>query len=112
MGAVIWCGGTCVVFFQAALLFGYLFTHGLIGRLGIERYRFVHLALIFLPLFFLADPWPWAPVTTTYRSSWMSFDDRTGLFRPINDRHQLCGVLFLWVELKAQAVAKRQIWTD
>lgn len=47
---LVW--GACVVFFQAALLAGYLFAHGLIQKYGMRRYRWVHLFLILLPLLF------------------------------------------------------------
>lgn len=47
---LVW--GACVVFFQAALLAGYFFVHGLIQRYGMRRYRWAHLFLILLPLLF------------------------------------------------------------
>ena len=47
---LVW--GACIVFFQAALLAGYLFAHGLIPRCGVRRYRRGHLFLILLPLLF------------------------------------------------------------
>ncbi len=47
---LVW--GACVVFFQAALLLGYLFAQYFIDRWGMERYRKAHLALVFLPFLF------------------------------------------------------------
>ena len=54
--------GACVVFFQAALLAGYLFAHGLIQRYGMRRYCWVHLVLILLPLLFF----PGRPLTVGF----------------------------------------------
>ncbi len=45
---LVW--GASIVFFQAVLLLGYWFSHKFIGLLGWGRYRFVHLALLVLPL--------------------------------------------------------------
>jgi len=45
---LVW--GACVVFFQAALLSGYAYSHAVIKKLGIFRYRRIHLLLILLPL--------------------------------------------------------------
>src|SRR3989338_2065858 len=53
---LVW--GACVVFFQAALLAGYLFVHGIIQRYGMRRYSWAHLALILLPFLFF----PWRPL--------------------------------------------------
>ena len=39
---------TCMVFFQAALLGGYLYAHGLAGRAGPRRQVAVHLAVLLL----------------------------------------------------------------
>lgn len=47
---MVW--GSCMVFFQAALLAGYYFSHALLSRLGISKYLLIHLALLFLPLLF------------------------------------------------------------
>lgn len=44
--------GACVVFFQAALLLGYLYSHIVSAKLGIKKYLPFHLGLLFLPLFF------------------------------------------------------------
>src|SRR5512137_1239476 len=47
---LVW--GGCVVFFQAALLSGYLYSHFVAERFSIRRYRYYHVALVFLPLLF------------------------------------------------------------
>src|SRR3990167_2036624 len=47
---LVW--GACVVFFQAVLLLGYVFSHYAIGRGGMARYRFIHFILLFMPLLF------------------------------------------------------------
>ncbi len=47
---LVW--GACIVFFQAALLLGYLYAHCVVQWLGIERYRKFHLGFILLPLLF------------------------------------------------------------
>lgn len=49
---LVW--GACVVFFQAALLGGYVFAHFLIQRFQLQRYLKIHLALLLLP--FLVFP--------------------------------------------------------
>lgn len=41
---------TCMVFFQAALLVGYLLAHGGVRFLGVQRQPVLHLALVVLPL--------------------------------------------------------------
>jgi spermidine synthase len=41
---------TCMVFFQAALLAGYAYTHASTGWLGIHRQRLLHAAVLVLPL--------------------------------------------------------------
>jgi SAM-dependent methyltransferase len=45
---------TCMVFFQAALLFGYLYAHEITRRFGIRRQLTLHLGLLLLPLVPLA----------------------------------------------------------
>lgn len=45
---LVW--GACVVFFQAALLLGYAYSHFVIQKFRIFPYRFFHLILLFLPL--------------------------------------------------------------
>jgi hypothetical protein len=47
---LVW--GACVVFFQAALLFGYFFAQFCLDRWGMERYRKIHVALVLLPFLF------------------------------------------------------------
>lgn len=42
--------GACVVFFQAALLAGYIFSHAAIRKIGTERYSYFYLILLLLPL--------------------------------------------------------------
>jgi len=44
---------TCMVFFQAALLLGYAYSHLLTRWLSLRRQLMLHTALIFCPLFFL-----------------------------------------------------------
>lgn len=44
--------GAAVVFFQATLLLGYLYSHFVIQRFGIYRYRYVHAGLLFAALLF------------------------------------------------------------
>lgn len=41
---------TCMVFFQGALLAGYGYAHGSVGRLGVRRQAGLHLALLAAPL--------------------------------------------------------------
>jgi hypothetical protein len=47
---LVW--GACMVFFQFALLLGYFYSHVVIRKFGMYRYRYVHLILIVLPLLF------------------------------------------------------------
>jgi spermidine synthase len=47
---LVW--GACIVFFQFALLLGYLYAHIVIRKFGMYRYRYLHLILILLPLLF------------------------------------------------------------
>src|SRR6185436_17237206 len=44
---------TCMVFFQAALLAGYAYTHTTSTRLTLRQQLMVHAALLFLPFIFL-----------------------------------------------------------
>jgi len=44
--------GATVVFFQATLFLGYLFSHLTLGKWGISRYRYIHLGLLALTLLF------------------------------------------------------------
>jgi hypothetical protein len=45
--------GTCMVFFQAALLGGYTYAHATTSWLGVRRQAILHAGLILLPLFVL-----------------------------------------------------------
>ncbi len=47
-GYYVW--GACVVFFQAMLLCGYVFSYFFVKKWGIDRYRFIYPFLFFLPL--------------------------------------------------------------
>ncbi len=47
---LVW--GACLVFFQAILLLGYWFAHAMTTRLGIEKYRLIHLGLLAATLLF------------------------------------------------------------
>jgi spermidine synthase len=47
---LVW--GACMVFFQFALLLGYLYSHVIIKKIGMYRYRYLHLIPVLLPLFF------------------------------------------------------------
>jgi hypothetical protein len=54
---------TCVVFYQATLLAGYLYAHLTTSRLGARRQTLLHLAVLALPWFVLpfAVPDEWSP---------------------------------------------------
>jgi len=58
--ASLW--NTAMVFFQVSLLLGYLFTHLATNRLGVSRHRFLHLAVLTIPVMVLplAVPNGWA----------------------------------------------------
>jgi spermidine synthase len=47
---LIW--GACVVFFQSILLLGYLYSHIVVWKAWLFKYKYLHLALIVLPLLF------------------------------------------------------------
>ena len=47
---------TCLVFFQAVLLAGYLYAHAATQRLGPRRQLLVHLVLLLLPVALLRQP--------------------------------------------------------
>ena len=47
---LVW--GACIVFFQFALLLGYLYAHIVIRKFGMYRYRYLHLIFLLLPLLF------------------------------------------------------------
>src|SRR3954471_10221018 len=44
---------TCMVFFQAVLLAGYLYAHSTTARLGVRRQALLHLGLLLVPVAFL-----------------------------------------------------------
>jgi len=62
---------TCMVFYQAGLLLGYVYAHASITYLGIRKQAIVHMGILLIPLFFLPitvhgwvppekmDPVPW-----------------------------------------------------
>lgn len=47
---LVW--GGCVVFFQAVLLLGYSYAHVVLSRFPLERYRFSHAVIMFIPFVF------------------------------------------------------------
>src|SRR2546421_9722604 len=56
---------TCMVFFQAALLAGYLYAHATTKWLGVRRQAVLHLGLLLLPLLVLpiGIEKSWAPAS-------------------------------------------------
>ncbi|MBI2996760.1 MAG: fused MFS/spermidine synthase [Candidatus Melainabacteria bacterium] len=54
---------TCVVFFQAVLLLGYIYAHVSIKFLGVQKQSIFHILLLFLPFFVLpvCIPKGWTP---------------------------------------------------
>ncbi len=60
---VVW--GACVVFFQAALLLGYMYSHCVVQKIGIYKYRYIHLILLGLPFLFF----PGKPLAMRYEIS-------------------------------------------
>ncbi len=48
---------TCLMFFQGALLLGYLYVHGIAPRIGRGHFVFLLLPLVLLPI----APWAWPP---------------------------------------------------
>ncbi len=62
---------TCVFFFQAMLLAGYLYTHGL-TRLSLRRQALVHATLFVIVIIVLpASPGGWAPSVGESNSLWL-----------------------------------------
>ena len=63
---------TAVVFYQAALLCGYLYAHTASTRLGVRRQAMLHIGLLLLPLFVLpiAIPHGWTPPTDANPIPW------------------------------------------
>lgn len=47
---MVW--GACIVFFQAVLFAGYLCSHIFLSRMGMLRYRMIHLVFLLIPLLF------------------------------------------------------------
>ena len=47
---LVW--GACVVFFQAALLLGYMYAHYILQLIEIKAYRIIHVVILFIPFFF------------------------------------------------------------
>src|SRR5713226_3305064 len=58
---------TCLVFFQATLLLGYLYAHGVARSFGSRRQTVVHLIILVLPL--LAIPLMIFPLTLEHGTS-------------------------------------------
>lgn len=44
--------GAALVFFQGTLLLGYMYSHFMIKKVGVSNYRYFHLGLLFITLFF------------------------------------------------------------
>lgn len=47
---LVW--GACVVFFQAFILLGYYYSHLVLRKIGIYKYRYIHMVVLLLPLLF------------------------------------------------------------
>src|SRR5881628_3236919 len=64
---------TCLVFYQAALLAGYLYAHATTSWLGARRQALLHVGLVFLPLLFLpiAIPSGWTPPAAANPIPWL-----------------------------------------
>lgn len=54
--------GAALVFFQATLLLGYLYSHIVVKKIGMRRYRYFHFGLLSLTLFFF----PGKPLPAIY----------------------------------------------
>ncbi|HTD52329.1 MAG TPA: ferrichrome ABC transporter permease, partial [Thermoanaerobaculia bacterium] len=71
-----WFGGapsvwtTCLVFFQVALLGGYLYAHALIRRLSPRVARRMHLGLVLLSLAALVAPLAWGSLPLLPSAAW------------------------------------------
>jgi hypothetical protein len=61
---------TCVVFFQATLLVGYLYSHPTTRWLGVRRQAMVHLAVLLLPIIALPIGVTNAPPPATATPAW------------------------------------------
>src|SRR2546426_9314061 len=64
---------TCLVFYQAAVLAGYLYAHATTSWLGVRRQAALHVGLVFLPLFFLPIQIPsgWMPPAAENPTPWL-----------------------------------------
>jgi len=64
---------TCMVFFQAMLLAGYIYAHKSISWLGVKRQAILHAVILFLPLLSLplAIPNGWFPPTDKSPVLWL-----------------------------------------
>jgi len=81
---------TCMVFFQAALLAGYAYTHTTSTRLSLRKQLMLHVALLFLPfIFLLLVPALMVPAGLTFRP----FDIRW--WQPPSGANPIPSTLFL-----------------
>jgi len=64
---------TAVVFYQAMLLFGYIYAHAATRWLGVRRQAALHIVLLLLPLLVLpiGIPAGWIPPTQTNPTAWL-----------------------------------------
>lgn len=76
---VVW--GACMVFFQAALLVGYTYAHGVQKRIGVRRYSRIHLAFLLLPC--LAFPFDLATAGHSLRELPLVLGVVIGLLRSV-----------------------------
>src|SRR5690348_3296317 len=68
--AAVW--NTCLVFFQAVLLFGYAYAHGATRLLGTRRHAGVHMAVMLAPFICLPIAlWSATPPPTTNPAGWL-----------------------------------------
>ena len=75
---------TCMLFFQAALLAGYAYSHASVRWLGLRRQAAIHAILVWLPLFLLpvGVPHVGAAVATREPISWLLMILATGVGLP------------------------------
>lgn len=69
---LVW--GACVVFFQGVLLAGYLYSHFVVSRYGLMRYRIYHLFLFLLPVALFLFPLRGLPAVRLHQDFPMVFD--------------------------------------
>jgi hypothetical protein len=70
--ASVW--NTCLVFFQAVLLFGYAYAHGATSLLGARRHAAVHMVVMLAPLVCLPIAlWSVTPPPTQNPAGWLLF---------------------------------------